>query len=668
MQLHQTIEYLSNIHVEPANADVQFHIDARKALIKDLDPYGLYFLEADVNALNKLAANAGGSPTDISCSFLDSVAARYLKSIENVKRILETLNDQEFNFKTHDSIFVVVDKIDYAASDKKLKTRWKRHTKIDALDALLDGNDSLLAVKPNNEMYADLEEIKNDLCKTSIEDAAYYIDNPEELQSYVTEAFLNIICTQYDPHSAYFSVAYNERFKESLSSESLKFGIVFSKAETGGLKIDQLIPGGAAWKSNEIHQGDILEAIKLENGDKIEIKALDFQDALARVSSIGPEVVTLYLKQVNGSKAKVKLRKESIEHEANLIKSFVLKSDSNKVGYLALPGFYTKWEGESGSGCANDIAKELIKLKKEHIEGLILDLRYNSGGSMIEAIDLAGIFIDVGPLCVQVNREGKPSSIKDFNRGTIFNKPMIILINRYSASASEILATALRDYNRAVIVGQTSFGKSTGQIVVPLLPNLDMDVLDPNPEDVMGYLKITTSIFYDIFGGSYQGKGVVPDISLPDIYDQFASHESDYDHVLKADSITKKLYYTLLPPLPIEKLKDNSRKRTDSSTSFKQVKELSMDSTWWQPYTYFPLSLSSYRNQLLNEQAIEESLVNSELAQDSVYITNNLEYNQDLLSIDSYLQEMNDKHIKNITNDIYIQEGFNILTDLINLK
>lgn len=659
---------MENIHVRPVKPNEQFHVDARKDLIKDLDPYGLYFLEPDVDALQKLAENSGSNPSDISCTYLDSVSARYLHSVKTVKVILESLREKAFNFKLNDSLYVVVDKIASVPTKKKLKKRWTRHIKIDALDALLDGNDSLLIVKPNHETFAALEKMKNELCETSIEDAEYFIDHVDELHSYVTEAFLNILCTRYDPHSAYFSVAYNERFKESLSSESLKFGIIFSQAETGGLKIDQLVPGGAAWKTSEIHQGDILEAIKLENGDKIEIKLLDFQDALARISAIGPEVVTLYLKQVNGSKAKVKLRKESIEHEQNLIKSFVLRTDSNKVGYLALPGFYTKWEGESGSGCANDIAKELIKLKKEDIEGLILDLRYNSGGSMVEAIDLAGIFIDVGPLCVQVNREGKASSIKDFNRGTIFNKPMVILINRYSASASEILATALRDYNRAVIVGQTSFGKSTGQNVVPLLPNLNLDVLNPDPEDILGYLKITTSIFYDIFGGSYQGKGVEPDICLPDIYDQTATHESDYPHSLKADSISKKLYYTLLPPLPIEKLKENSDNRINSSPSFNQISKLSKDSTWLQPSTYFPVRLSSYRTQLLKEQAFEEEIIQSELATEPIYITNNLEYNQDLLSIDNYLREKNTRHIENITKDIYIQEGFNILTDLINLK
>ena len=266
--------------------------------------------------------------------------------------------------------------------------------------------------------------------------------------------------------------------------------------------------------------------------------------------------LVLKFRKKDGTTRIVLLRKEKIENEENIVKGFVLKGEK-KIGYILLPAFYTEWENESGSSCANDVAKEIVKLKKENIDGLILDVRYNGGGSLGEAMEMIGIFVDEGPLMGQKQKAEKVIYLKDPNRGTIYNGPMALMVNGQSASASEILAASLQDYNRALIVGSNTYGKATMQQMMLLDTMTNRPTQIGNAKDIV---KITTGKLYRLSGETAQMNGVSPDIVLPDAFDGLDYREKFSSFALPADKVAKNAYYKPLAALPVNELPEKVRK------------------------------------------------------------------------------------------------------------
>lgn len=253
------------------------------------------------------------------------------------------------------------------------------------------------------------------------------------------------------------------------------------------------------------------------------------------------------------------------------VKSFILKG-SNTIGYIYLPAFYEDWEANNDglNGCANDVGREIIKLKKENINGLILDMRYNGGGSVSEAAELTGIFIDAGPVAQEKSRGARVNTIKDMDRGTIYDGPLVILVNGYSASATELMAGALQDYNRAIIIGSPTYGKATMQVVLPM----DTTVTPENFSQIQtdDYLKITISKLYRITGATAQFKGVQPDIVVPDILDAYITKEANEPFAIRPTVISANKYYTPYPALPVRQISASVQGEIDTSKYFNAVK------------------------------------------------------------------------------------------------
>jgi carboxyl-terminal processing protease len=356
--------------------------------------------------------------------------------------------------------------------------------------------------------------------------------------------------------------------------------------------------------------------------------------------------VTLTIKGINGQIKTVSLTKGKIELNENTIKSFLLKG-TKSIGYISLPGFYTQFEDHSNKGCANDIARELIKLKKEKIDGLILDLRFNGGGSLYEALSLAGIFIDAGPVAL-MQETGQPVvTLKDLNRGTIYDGPLVIMVNGFSASASELVSAVLQDLNRAIIVGKQTYGKATGQVIMPI---------DKNSPERSGYLKVTNERIYRITGKSLQKKGVSPDIFMPDFLESITERERDFASALNADSVVKKSYYTPLPSLPIAELSVKSKTRIATAKSFASIQQA--ENIFSQS---IPLQLKEFAqyNQALD--TLMESL--GKLTQQNLYQVQQNRFDNSLLSIDDHKREINEEVLKEIQHSVFIEEAYLILLD-----
>jgi len=380
----------------------------------------------------------------------------------------------------------------------------------------------------------------------------------------LNEIYLNAIAETYDPHSSFFSPEKMNQFQAELTSEREIFGVNFNKNRSGDFEITNVYPGSSAWLSGEIHEGDILLCLKFGNGIKHNLEGL----TLLQVNNLFAEnkqtVLELTVKNNQQVESIVILEKGKVYSDEDIVKTAILQGDK-KIGYISLPDFYTNETDTTNLGCANDIAKAIIKMKLENIEGLILDLRNNGGGSLREAIDLSGIFIDYGPILINCDEEENVYSLKDMNRGTVYRGPLVVMINQYSASASEIVAASLQDYNRALIVGQTSYGKATAQFILPL----DSNRIDSE----WGYIKITNLGLYRVDLTTNQKRGVLPDIRLEEVGSAEFESEKSYANAIVLDSISKKIYYTPLPKLEFTEAKEKSHIRQNQSVYLQKEKE-----------------------------------------------------------------------------------------------
>ena len=450
-----------------------------------------------------------------------------------------------------------------------------------------------------------------------------------------------------------------------MSTEALSFGLALDENEKGQIVINDLTPGGPAWKSGDINEGDELLSLQWEGKEAVEMAGLSLEDAYEVLDQSINDRLVVKSKKSDGTVKIVFLRKEKLENEENIVKGFVLKGEK-KIGYILLPAFYTQWENETGSSCADDVAKEIVKLKRENIDALILDIRYNGGGSLGEALQMAGIFIDEGPLMGQKQKDGKVIYLKDPNRGTIYNGPMALMVNAQSASASEILAAALQDYNRAVVIGSNTFGKATMQQMMVL------DTLTNKPGNIgksKDIVKITTGKLYRLNGGTAQLNGVTPDIVLPDAYDGVDYREKFFSFALASDMVTKNAFYRPLTALPVSELAKKSSDRISDSKEFNAIKNMvtAMRSRRAKTET-IPLNQEGFE-QWAGQRELEMDIIEGQASSAGKFTADNHGLDKALLTGNSgYAKEINKEWLLNVTEDIYIQEACSVLCDLIKLN
>jgi carboxyl-terminal processing protease len=432
------------------------------------------------------------------------------------------------------------------------------------------------------------------------------------------------------------------------------FGFSLGDTEKGEVEVTSIQPGGPAWSSGAIHKDDVLLKMKWETKEPVDLAGLDAEEVNSLLDASNTEKLDLTVRKKSGEIQTVVLQKRKLENDENIVKSFVLRGTKN-IGYITLPSFYTQWGDAAGSSCANDVAKEIIKLKKDTISGLILDLRYNGGGSLQEAIEMAGIFIDEGGLCQLKMKESnakepKMVTLKDVNRGLIYNGPMILMVNGYSASASELLAGSLQDYNRALIVGTRTYGKATGQEI---------------KQAGDAFVKLTNLKLYRITGKTAQFQGVHPDVDLPDPYSSFAEFESDNEFAIKPDTVSAYKYFKPLKPLVKTNLQQQSMARVknqkfDALNSNAKELEAKMQ----------PRKIS------LKWDAIEQALKNDKKSSTqnilrkptSLFASYNNTADQKFINGDSAAKEINNRWLERISQDPYIEETYLIMLDFIQLN
>ncbi len=660
-QVKSFINLLSKYHYQPKLITNEFYNEVSDQFFQTLDPYGIYFTSKDLIQLTILEDSIYLDNLNSFCDFFTRSANLFKQELIKADSFLNTFEKTKFDYTIKESItFSDKDDLVFAYDDKALLERWRKWIKYQTLIQLYLPIDSNHIKDPTFILTKEPEARKTVIAKEKCK-IKQILSHNTGYKNYIVSIFLNAIAEMYDPHSSFFSSDMNDSFEQSLSKKAYSFGITLEKNSAGDIQIAKLIPGGPAWKSGELNKGDVLLQIGWPDGQLTDLTCIDFYEVQDLLKSSKSQRIELKIRKVNGQIKKVVLIKEEMIVDENVITSYVLDGEK-KIGYIYLPGFYTEVEENSISGCANDLAKEIIKLKKENIDGLILDVRNNGGGSMIEALDLAGIFINEGPLSIYHIREEDFQVLKDLNRGTIYRGPMVVLVNKFSASASEILAAALQDYNRALIVGASTFGKATGQIVLPLETS-------SGSQAGAAYVKVTVNKFYRINGHSHQLKGVIPDILLQDDLGYIDFYEANCSSALPSDSIDKKVYFKPLPPLPVVELGEKSKKRTDNDKIFQEIKDLTESiKGYLKNKNTIQLDIFSFDERMKKRNNLITSIENISKRNSSSYKVNNNEYDQELIHFNKYNKEINAMNLKNIQEDIYIEEAYRIINDLINFS
>lgn len=655
-------------HLLPKPVDDSFSAAMFKAIINQADRRRLLFTDTEFKSLQAYSNKLDDELNKKEWGFYDLFSQAYKKALTRADSIITKLTQKPFDFNSNETVTNNrKDEFNFATDISSLSSRWLRYLKYLALDQLFDmavedstGKTSLKTVIGIAET-----KVREQLKKAEIKYLKRIAGHPGGIDGYITELYLNGLASVFDPHTNYFSPQGKQEFRESLSTEALSFGLELDENERGQVVVDMMTPGGPAWKSGDLNKGDVLMSMLWEGKEVTDMTGATVEEAYEELEKSSKDKLILKFKKADGTEKTVMLKKEELENEENIVKGFVLQGEK-KIGYILLPGFYTEWENESGSSCANDVAKEIVKLKKENIDGLILDVRYNGGGSLGEALEMTGIFIDEGPVVGIKSKEPKVVFLKDPNRGTIYSGPMVLMVNGQSASASEMLAAALQDYNRAVIVGSPTFGKATMQQMFSL-DTFSKKATAMNTDRDM--VKITDGKLYRLTGESAQRNGVIPDVLLPDAFDGIEYREKFSPNALEGEPVAKNNYYKPLPALPVNELAAKSALRIKSDDNFRDIQQIiNLMIARREKAETISLKWDEFEKWArLNAKELE-ALKGDGIAAGNKFTVANHGLDKALLTNNEYAREINQGWLENISEDIYIQEAFLILCDLIKLR
>jgi len=547
-------------HYSPKKIDDNFSKTAFKKFIEDLDNVKNILLQSDIDALKKYEIKIDDEIHGAEIKSFFDVNEIYLKRLNEASILFNAILAKPFEFTKDEAIQTDVEKLSFPKTLTERTEVWRKYLKYLVLSKFVDMQeereknsttkkifnsvaDSINKVPFKAKADSTLEREARDAVRKQM--ARYFTtkinrENTEENFS----TFINAITGTMDPHTTYFAPVDMRSFNEGMSGSFFGIGAQL-KDDDGKIKIASLISGGPAWKQGDLKVDDEIIKIAQANADPVDVTGYDVPDAvkLIRGATKGSEV-RLTVKRTDGSIKVITLLRGKVDLEDTFAKSAIINGDK-KIGYIYLPEFYLNFNDASGHKCSEDVANEIKKLKAENVDGIIMDLRNNGGGSLPEVVKMAGLFIQEGPICQVQSRGEKPYTWKDNDNTVLYDGPLTVMVNEFSASASEIFAAAIQDYKRGIVIGSTStYGKGTVQRTIPLNPERENQLFGNENKDDLGSIKLTLQKFYRVNGGSTQLKGVTPDIVLPDRFESLKFREKDNTLSLPWDEIAKVDYTT----------------------------------------------------------------------------------------------------------------------------
>ena len=586
------------------------------------------------------------------------------KAIGKVKILYPVILDHPFDFSIDEDIELDGEKIEFAKDDQELGERWRSYLKYETLTRLaekLDEQDKAIDPEGGKKGVMELESEAREDVHEMMDD--WFKRLGEIRRSDRFEIYLNSATNVYDPHTDYFNPKEKEDFNINMSGRLEGIGARLSRAGDFS-KVVSIVPGGPAWRQGELQVDDIIHKVTQEGSEPVDIQGMHLDDVVSMIRGKKGTIVVLDVKSADGTAKTIQITRDEVMLDEGLARSAIIEFPGrvDKVGYVDLPRFYADFENPDGRSCAEDVALELEKLKKQNVEGIILDLRDNSGGSLNDVVQMSGLFIKDGPIVQVKGRNSPPHIYPDKDREVRYTGPLVVLVNAYSASASEILAAALQDYGRAIIVGSAStFGKGT----VQRFYSLDRELQGISTEGTLGDLKLTVQKFYRINGGSTQLKGVIPDIILPDRFAYVETGEKELEYPMAWSEIPAVEYTQDIVDLsPKGQIKKNSERRIAQSVAFRLVDENAHRVKELRDQSVFPLHLEKFRGMMKAQEEEASKYKNTFTNIEGMKVYNHPE-DLTYIQVDSSRIGRNEDWLKNIRKDGYIDETLWIVRDMI---
>jgi len=629
-----------------------------------LDPYKRYFYKSDIEEFRKYKDQLDDKFINAEIDFFDLTYNRGQKRFNESKLIYKEILSNPFDYQMDEDFNADFESLDYVKNKSEMKNRWRKQLKFSSIESYNDlleeqekelKNDSTYVKKSNSEIEV---ESRESTLKTLNEMYDFYEDIT---RSDWFSFYLNSFVEQYDPHTIYYNPEAKDRFDVDISGNYAGIGARLSK-KFDKIEVVEVISGGPAWRQNLLEVGDIILKVRQDDQDQSEstsILGMPISDAVKLIKGPKGTNVILTLKKVDGEVVDLKIKRDIVLLEETYLRSSIVNKHDNLYGFINLPKFYIDFDNSNSRDAARDVKKEILRLKNLGVKGLVLDLRNNGGGSLKTVVEMAGLFIQEGPI-VQVRSMDKESKIlRDKDRSIVWEGPLVILVNEFSASASEILAAAMQDYKRAIIIGsKQTYGKGTVQNVLDL-----NKMVRSNTNGDLGALKFTTQKYYRINGGSTQLEGVKSDIVVPDKYTYVDFGEKDQENPLEWDMIEPVSYEPWKSFFDYNKTISASKSRMESSEFISLIDENARWIKSIRDNNTYHLNYKKFKNNLLeNEEKAKKYKKLSEYSSDLTF--KSLPYEIDLISKDTTLGEKRKRWHKNLTKDIYVDEALNVLNDL----
>ncbi|MDF1694554.1 MAG: carboxy terminal-processing peptidase [Saprospiraceae bacterium] len=687
--LHGVLSFIKQAHVNPKPIDDSFSKEVFKTYLKRIDVGKRFLVQSDVDKLKTYELDLDDQANRRTLEFFDASMELLDAGIARSEVVFnDVIDNHDFDYTIVEEIELDSDKTEFAKDEAGLKDYWRKYLKYDIVQKFTrkkSGQEDAIAKEKQYKLdveegiaEADEErkpaETKTDeqlLIEAKEESKENFTDLFERLnklrRSDRFETYLSAITNYFDPHTDYFNPKAKQDFDINMGGKLEGIGARLT-VDGDYTKVLTIIPGGPAYQGKELEVDDLIVAVKQEEGEAVDIVGWRIDDVVQKIRGKKGTVVTLTTKKKDGSIVDIEIERDRVIIDESFARSALidLPGTANNIGYIKLPKFYSSFENEDGNSCAVDVAKEIEKLKNENVNGIILDLRNNTGGSLSDVVDMTGLFIEEGPI-VQVKPKDRPAYVhNDKDSEVQYDGPLIVMTNHLSASASEILAAALQDYDRALIVGSKStFGKGSVQRF------FDLDrALQGNTEfKPLGNLKISMQKFYRVNGGSTQLRGVTPDIILPDNYHFIETGEKEYENALEWDQIEKKDYNQDIVKLQNKsKIVALSEKRVKEDEKFNLILENAQRLKDNRDQSSYPISISGY-DDLIQKRKDEAKKFENIFDEEVDFLSvRNMAVDTAYINADESRVGRNESWLEGIKSDFYLEETLFILRDLINLE
>lgn len=658
------MESIQSSHFEPKPVDDTFSEGAFELYLERLDYSKRFMLKQDVEALKAYERQIDDQINSSDFTLFDKSWDILQIRLKEAQGYYREILEKPFDFNIDESLELDEEKRDFASNRDELKDHWRKILKYQVLTRVAEMEETQNEAKENSDtaVVRTFEEMEQRAREKVLKSNDRFFERMSKWeQSDQMEVYINSLMNVFGPHTGYFAPKKKENFDISMSGQLEGIGAQLQEKD-GYITVMKIVPGSASYRQGELEEKDIILKVAQEKGDAVDITDMRLDDAVKLIRGKKGTTVRLTVKKLSGAIKEVPIVRDVVVLEETYAKSAIIQNETGaRVGYINLPKFYADFNHSGGRAAAADVKIELQKLKAENVEGIIVDLRGNGGGSLRDAVEMTGHFIESGPVVQVKSRYSKPEVMIDRKAGVVYDGPLVVLQNQYSASASEIFAAAVQDYDRGIIIGSSgSFGKGTVQRFIDLDRMLTSNYSEMKP---IGSVKITTQKFYRINGGATQLKGVASDIIMPDRYSKFEMGEREQDFVMPWDEIPAAEYTQWKPPYNEKEVIKASEARIAKNEILNSIEENAKRLKSQSDDTSITLNYEAFKKEKdvidQEDEAFKELIKPIETLEILNVSADLEEISQDTVKVD-----LNEKWLKKLKKDVQLNEAVNVINDM----